>query len=107
MTTIYISEDVGGTTTAAPTEAAAKVIAKAAHDIEGGSYRVMKVELAKLGTRELLCALYNNETTKFVGTKEVIYTAPAQRGRKAKVEEPEEAPEGNPEGNPEEDFSDI
>ena len=100
MTTIYISEVVGGTE-AAPTENAAKKLAKDAHDIDGGTYRVLKVELAKLGTRELLCALFNNETDKFVGTKEHVYTAPAQRGRKAK-EEPEPAAEPD-----EEDYSDI
>lgn len=100
MTTIYISEVVGGTE-AAPTEAAGKKLAKDAHDIDGGTYRVLKVELAKLGTRELLCALFNNETEKFVGTKEHVYTAPAPRGRKAKAEEAEPAAE------PEEDFSDI
>lgn len=101
MTTIYISQDVDGGTTAAPTENAAKDIAKNAHKVEGGTYNVLKIELAKLGTRELLCALYNNETDKFVGTKEHVYTAPAQRGRKSK-EEPEPAAEPD-----EEDYSDI
>lgn len=100
MTTIYISQDVDSTTTAAPTENAAKDIAKAAFKAEGGTYNVLKIDLAKIGTRELLCALYNNETEKFVGTKEHVYTAPAQRGRKAA--EPEEAP-----AETEEDFSDI
>lgn len=101
MTTIYISQDVDGGTTAAPTENAAKAIAKKAHEVEGGTYNVLKIDLAKIGTRELLCALYNNETDKFVGTKEHVYTAPAQRGRKAKAEEPVDPPEV------EEDYSDI
>ncbi len=106
MTTIYISQDVEGGTTAAPTEAAGKAIAKAAYDAEGGVYNVLKVELAKLGTRELLCALYNNETEKFVGSKELVYTAPAQRGRKAKEEAVADEPEPAAEPD-EEDYSDI
>mgnify|MGYP000863007753 CR=1 len=107
MTTIYISQDVDGGTTAAPTENAAKAIAKNAHKVEGGTYNVLKIELAKLGTRELLCALYNNETEKFVGSKEHVYTAPAQRGRKAKGEAGADEPEPVDPPEVEEDYSDI
>jgi hypothetical protein len=96
MTTIYIYEG-NGDQFAAPTENLAKAGAKAAYEADSVPKRVLKVELAKLGTRELLCALFNNETDKFIGTKEVTYTA-GPRARKGAVEEAPAA---------EEDFSDI
>lgn len=104
MTTIYFYEGIDGERFAAPTEAEAKKGAKAAYEADNVPKRVLKVELAKIGTRELLCALFNNETEKFVGTKEETYTAGP---RKRKGGEPEPAPAPAPEPEPEEDWSDI
>ncbi len=94
MTTLYFVNGASetGDTMAFGTQNEGKDAARAAHERDGEVHQVVKVELvAGLGTRELMCALFNGETDKFTGEKETIYSAPARgRGRPIKGEEPAE-----------------
>lgn len=90
MTTIYVTQNarVGGGHLANATQNGAKDDARAAYERDGEGHHVMKVELNEdIGKRELLCALFNGEASKYSKNHTVIYTAPARRGRKAKEEE--------------------
>lgn len=98
MTTLYFVNGASesGDTMAFGTQNDAKEAARKAHERDSEPHHVVKVELKeKVGSRELMCALFNGETDKFTGSKETIYTAPARgRGRPVKGDEPE--PEDNP-----------
>lgn len=89
MTTLYFAQGIDDQF-AAPTQADAKKIAQEGFGATGQPKQVMKVELNKdIGSRELLCALFNNEPDKFVGSKEVIYTAGPRKGKGGNSPEPE------------------
>lgn len=114
MTTIYVTQNSreGGGHTAHATQNDAKEDARAAYEADGEEHHVMKVELNEdLGKRELMCALFNGEKSKYSKIHTLIYTAPARRGRKAKEDvapDSEDAPDDENEANydpvePEED----
>lgn len=86
MTTIYVTQNSreGGGHTAHATQNDARADARAAYEADGEEHHVMKVELNEdLGKRELMCALFNGEKSKYSKAHTVIYTAPARRGRKS------------------------
>ena len=90
MTTLYfaqgVDEDGDQNVVACATQQIAKDIAKEAYAKTQDPKQVVKVELTKdLGTRELLCALFNQETKLFTGSKEMIYVA-GPRGSKDTAE---------------------
>lgn len=93
MTTLYfaqtVDEDGNDTTTAYATQNDAKAAAKEAYGVTKNPKKVVKVELAKIGSRELMCALFNGETGAFTGSKETIWTA-GPRSKKATDESAEE-----------------
>lgn len=93
MTTLYFAQGIDDQF-AFPTQADAKKAAQDAYEATKEPKQVLKVELnSELGSRELMCALFNNEPEKFCGSKETIYTA-GPRKRKGAAEEPVE--EANP-----------
>ena len=101
MTTLYfaqgVDEDGDLTVVACATQQIAKDVAKEGYSKSGDPKQVVKVELTKdLGTRELLCALFNQETQLFTGSKETVYVA-GPRGGKKDEPETESEPE-NPYG---------
>lgn len=100
MTTLYfaetVNEDGDKTQVACATQQIAKDAAKVGYEKFQEPMRVLKVELNKdVGSRELMCALFNQETNIFMGSKELIYTA-GPRTRKGKAEDAEPEPEANP-----------
>lgn len=87
MTTIYVTQNAreDGGHLANATQNGAKDDARAAYERDGEEHHVMKVELNEdIGKRELMCALFNGEASKYSNNHTVIYTAPARRGRKSK-----------------------
>lgn len=87
MTTIYVTQNAreDGGHLADATQNGAKDDARAAYERDGEEHHVMKVELNEdIGKRELMCALFNGEASKYSKNHTVIYTAPARRGRKSK-----------------------
>jgi hypothetical protein len=98
MPTIYFAQNSlpkedGFETLACETLGAAKAAAKAAYIQDKEPRQVRKIDLSKeLGTRALMCALFNGEHEKFVGTAETVAIV-GPRKRKGSSEEVEEAEE--------------
>lgn len=101
MTTLYfaqgVDEDGDLTVVACATQQIAKDIAKQAYAQTQDPKQVVKVELSsELGTRELLCALFNQETQLFTGSKETIYVAGPRGSKKAETAPPADDEPENP-----------
>jgi len=101
MATLYFVENIGleGENVAFETQNDAKDAARNAYTDDKVERHVLKVELNKeLGTRALMCALFNGETDKFMGSKEVIFTAgPRKRRGSSEAGEPAAEVEADPE----------
>jgi hypothetical protein len=80
----------------------AKAAARTAYEQDKVPRKVLKVELNKdLGTRELMCALFNGETKRFTGSStEVAVIGPRKRKSKEEVEEEAEEEASGDEDNP-------
>jgi hypothetical protein len=94
MTTLYFVECAGenGGHLAMDKQQEAKAKALEIYKGQGRNCRVVKAELPKMGSRELLCAAYNHE--EFWKSSEVIYTAGVRKRKGGtEIEEEEEGPD--------------
>lgn len=99
MATLYFAQDEEDRLVACATANDAKAIARGGYETMGVPRHVYKVELNKdMGTRELMCALFNAVDESYVGSKEVVFTAgPRKRRSAGEVEEPAAEVEADPE----------